>query len=47
MQKVASATAGHIATLNANGGVVDSGDTVATDSEVTAMLDTVWGASGD
>lgn len=45
MQKVASATAGHIATLNANGEVVDSGDTVATDSEVTAMLDTVWGAS--
>lgn len=44
MQKVASATAGHIATLNANGEVVDSGDTVATDSEVTAMLDTVWGA---
>lgn len=45
MQKVASATAGHIATLNANGEVVDSGDTVATDAEVTAMLDTVWGAA--
>ena len=43
MQKVASATAGHIATLDTNGNVVDSGDTIATDAEVTTMLNTVWG----
>ena len=40
-------TAGSYAALNAQGQLVDSGNTVATDSEVTAMLDEVWGSSGD
>ena len=44
---VVPAAAGNIATLNAQGQLVDSGDSVATDVEVTAMLDEVWGASGD
>ena len=51
--KVASATAGHVASLDANGNLVDSGIVaanvlttadVATDAEVTEMLNEVFGA---
>lgn len=44
---VVPTTAGSYAALNAQGQLVDSGNTVATDAEVTAMLDEVWGSSGD
>ena len=52
--KVASATAGHVASLDANGNLVDSGIVaanvlttadVATDAEVTEMLNEVFGAA--
>lgn len=36
--KVTGATAGNIATLDANGNLVDSGRTFATDAEITDML---------
>lgn len=41
--KVASATAGNIATLDANGNIVDSGVAFASDSDVQAMLTEVFG----
>lgn len=43
MEPVSGAVQGHIPVFGANGQLSDSGDTVATDAEVTAMLDTVWG----
>ena len=52
--KVGSATAGDVASLDANGNLVDSGviaanilttADVATDAEVTEMLDEIFGAS--
>ena len=45
MQKVANATANNFAALDANGNVIDSGARLATNTEVTAMLDRVFGAS--
>ena len=42
--KDATATAGNIAIFDANGNPVDSGKTFATDAEVNAMLDEVYGA---
>ena len=42
--KVANATAGNIASLNASGNLEDSGHGVATDAEITAMPDEVFGA---
>lgn len=45
MSKVASAVENNIATFDANGKVKDSGVAFATDAEVTAMLDEVFGAS--
>ena len=42
--KVTNATAGNIASLDANGNLADSGHAIATDAEVTAMLDEVFGA---
>lgn len=47
MEPVSGAVQGNIAVFGANGQLVDSGDTVATNAEVTAMLDEVWGASGN
>ena len=41
--KVANATAGNVATLDANGNLVDSGHGIATDTEINAMLTEVWG----
>ena len=41
--KVANATAGNVATLDANGNLVDSGHGIATSTEVNAMLTEVWG----
>ncbi len=41
--KVANATAGHLAGLDANGNLIDSGSGIATTSEVTAMLNEVFG----
>ena len=43
-QKVADATEGHLAALNADGSVNDSGVAIATDAEVTAMLTQTFGA---
>ena len=43
--KVSGATAGNIATLDANGNLVDSGITFATDAQTTAMLDAIFGAA--
>lgn len=43
--KVTGATAGNIATLDANGNLVDSGVTFASDADVNAMLTGVFGAS--
>ena len=43
--KVANATAGNIATLDANGNITDSGVTFATDAQTTAMLDSIFGAA--
>ena len=40
--KVTGATAGNIATLDANGNIVDSGRGIATDSDVTAYLNTIF-----
>lgn len=42
--KVANATAGNIATLDANGNLVDSGVTFASDADVNAMITNVFGA---
>ena len=42
--KVANATAGHIVTLDANGNILDSGVAIATNAEVTEMLNEVFGA---
>ena len=42
IDKVTGATAGHIASLNANGTIADSGHGVAADSEVTSFLSTVF-----
>lgn len=47
MEPVAGAVQGHIAVFGANGQLSDSGDTVATNAEVTTMLDEVWGTSGN
>lgn len=47
---VVPTTANSIALLNSQGQLVDSGNTIATDNEVTTMLDSVWGplsSSGD
>lgn len=41
--KVANATAGNFATLDANGNLVDSNSTFAADSDINTMLDTVFG----
>ena len=41
--KAANATAGNVATLDANGNLVDSGHGIATTAEVNAMLNEVWG----
>ena len=41
--KVASATAGHVATLDATGNIVDSGCSVATDTDITTMLNSILG----
>ena len=41
--KVENATAGNVATLDANGNLTDSGHGIATTAEVTAMLNEVWG----
>ena len=43
--KVSGATAGNIATLDANGNPTDSGVKFATDAETTAMLNSIFGAS--
>ena len=52
--KVANATAGHVASLDANGNLVDSGVVaanvlttadVATDAEATEMIDEIFGAA--
>ena len=48
--KVANATAGHLASLDANGNITDSGVAIATSAEVTEMINEVFGApasSGD
>lgn len=41
--KVANATAGNIATLDANGNLVDSDISFAVDADITTMLDNVFG----
>ncbi|MBR0167200.1 MAG: hypothetical protein IJQ08_00865 [Synergistaceae bacterium] len=43
--KVVNATAGNIATLDANGNLVDSGRTFAEDSEITDMLADVFASA--
>lgn len=43
VDKVSNATAGNIPTLNAEGGIVDSGIRFATDAEVTEVLNEVFG----
>lgn len=43
--KVTGATAGNIATLDANGNLADSGVTFASDADVNTMLTNVFGAS--
>jgi len=43
--KVTNATAGNIATLDANGNISDSGVTFATTAQTTAMLDSIFGAA--
>ena len=45
--KVANATAGHLAGLDANGNLTDSGHAVATTEEVTEMLNEVFGISAE
>jgi hypothetical protein len=48
--KVANATAGHLAGLDANGNLTDSGSGIATTAEVTEMLNEAFGtpaSSGD
>ena len=44
--KVSGATQGNFATFGANGAIVDSGFTVAGDSAISAMLDSVFGTVG-
>ncbi len=41
--KVANATGGNIAALDANGNLTDSGHGVATDADITSMLTTIFG----
>ena len=43
--KVANATTGNFATLDANGNLVDSGITFASDADVNAMITSVFGAA--
>ena len=43
--KVANATAGNIATLDADGNLTDSGVTFASDADVNTMITSVFGAS--
>lgn len=43
--KVAGATQGNFAVFGANGAIVDSGFTVASDTDINTMLTTVFGAS--
>lgn len=46
--KVVNATDGHLASLDANGNIADSGISVATSAQVTEMLNEVYGTpSGD
>lgn len=45
MDKVTGATQGNIVIFGANGAVTDSGFTVATDTEITAMITEVFGAA--
>lgn len=45
VDKVSNATAGNIATLDANGNISDSGVTFATTAQTTAMLDSILGAA--
>lgn len=47
MAPVTGAVQGHIPVFDANGQLADGGDSVATDAEVTAMLDTVWGPASN
>ena len=42
--KVTGVTAGNIATLDANGNLVDSGVTFAADADITTMLNNVFGS---
>lgn len=41
--KVTGATAGHLAGLDANGNLTDSGHGIASDDDVTEMLNEVYG----
>ena len=43
IDKVANATAGNVAILAADGGIADSGNAVATDAEITALLNEKFG----
>ena len=43
--KVSGATAGNIAALDADGNIIDSGVAVATNADVNAMLDEVFGSN--
>ena len=43
--KAKNATAGNIATLDANGNISDSGVTFATTAQTNAMLDSIFGAA--
>lgn len=43
--KVTGATAGHIATLDANGNLVDSGVTFASDTDINTMITDIFGAA--
>lgn len=45
MTPVSGAVQGNIPVFGANGQLVDGGDTIATNSEVSAMLDEVWGTT--
>lgn len=44
MDKVSGATAGNLATFGANGQIIDSGVTFATDAEIAEMVEEVLGA---
>ena len=43
--KDTDAVVGNVAAFDANGNPIDSGHAIATNTEVTAMLDEVWGAN--